>query len=122
MQLISFALLYSLEIRNVPFNLLETVKNELNNDTDNIFPNGTVLTSRIEVLVFQPSCKWTCALKILSCKLFLIASCPCNVTDDNSIRTVCIGPSTPPCLCSSQSYTVSLHHQFTPIRHVIFIV
>ena len=29
------------------------------------------------------------------------ASCSCNVTDDKSIRTVCTGPSTPPCLCRS---------------------
>jgi len=49
---------YSLEMRDVPFNLLDIIKSDLNNGIDNIVPNGTVLRSGIEVLVFQPNCKW----------------------------------------------------------------
>ena len=58
MELYSFALSYS--IRNAPFDIVDTIKNDLNNDTDNIFTNGTLLTlgSSIEVSVFQPNCKW----------------------------------------------------------------
>ena len=57
---ILFVLSFSLEIRNVPFNISE-FKNNLNNNTQNIFPNDTTLSpeSSIEVLVFQPNCKWT---------------------------------------------------------------
>jgi len=59
MQLLSFALSYSLETVRAPFELPETVKNSLNNNTVNIFPIGTILMPGrgIEVLVFQPNCK-----------------------------------------------------------------
>ena len=54
---ILFVLSFSLEI-NVPFNINE-FKNNLNNNTQNIFPNDTTLPpgSSTEVLVFQPNCK-----------------------------------------------------------------
>ena len=36
------------------------------------------------------------------------ASCLCNDTSNNAVRTVCSGPSTAPCICSAESCTVSI--------------
>ena len=36
------------------------------------------------------------------------ASCLCNDTSKNAVKTVCIGPSTAPCICSAESCTVSI--------------
>ena len=48
-------------------------------------------------------------IKLCATYFIFTVSCPCNVIDDDSVRIVCIGPSTPPCLCSSQSCLVSYH-------------
>ena len=37
-----------------------------------------------------------------------IASCLCNDTTNNAVRTICQGPSTAPCMCSDGSCMVSL--------------
>ena len=52
-----FVVSFSLETRKAPLNLLEIVKNDLNNDIDKIFPPVLTLRSMIEVLAFQPNCR-----------------------------------------------------------------
>ena len=39
------------------------------------------------------------------------ASCLCNDSSNNAVRTVCSGPSTAPCVCSAESCTVSTQLQ-----------
>ena len=37
-----------------------------------------------------------------------IVSCPCTDTSGDLVRSVCFGPSTAPCMCSSGGCTVSV--------------
>ena len=51
-----------------------------------------------------------------------IGSCSCNKTE-RTVRTICAGPSTPPCVCtSSQSCKVSYHFISLQLIHIIFTV
>ncbi|XP_065903440.1 uncharacterized protein [Dysidea avara] len=87
--LTSFSISFDLPSLNSFTNTIN-IENILNNESIKFLPNGTSLLTgtSIKVLAFQPN-----------------SSCLCNQTGDDFVRTVCTGPSTPPCLCSSQSCT-----------------
>ena len=51
--------------------------------------------------------------------LFIKGYCSCIADDKSTVRTVCAGPSTPPCLCSYKSCRVS-YSQDTPDSFYIY--
>ncbi|XP_065911152.1 adhesion G protein-coupled receptor L4-like [Dysidea avara] len=74
---------FTLQVTLLSANIIETVKNT----TSDALTAGSYVTSDddIVVIVFQPN-----------------SSCSCDTTiSPNAIQTVCTGPSTPPCKCTT---------------------
>ena len=125
----NIVLSFDLIITPVPANIAEIITNILEGSEHNRKRKQVnVIYEDVEVSAFQPNSKYCfplyCAVVIVYCVLcMLTASCSCNTDTVTTIRTVCTGPSTPPCLCnSSQSCRVSYYFISLHLISVIFTV
>ncbi|XP_065911114.1 adhesion G protein-coupled receptor L3-like [Dysidea avara] len=81
---VSFALSFNLQ-NSVTSNLIENIQNVLKRNS--LLPNRSNVTSEgFQIIIVHPG---------LSC------SCDVNVTNNDKMITVCVGPSDAPCLCDS---------------------
>ncbi|XP_065903442.1 adhesion G protein-coupled receptor L4-like [Dysidea avara] len=81
----NIVLSFDLIITPVPANIAEIITNILEGSEHNRKRKQVnVIYEDVEVSAFQPN-----------------TSCSCNTDTVTTIRTVCTGPSTPPCLCNS---------------------
>ena len=110
----NFTLSFGLLTSTVPPDIAENLTNILDGREHNrTRKQVNLIYEDVEVSAFQPNSESYflynhCAVIIRSIVHSIHAVyCSCNTDTETTIHTVCTGPSTPPCVCSSQNCTVS---------------
>jgi len=119
--MVSFAVSFDIPNSTVSTDIVDNITKSLNG-TEHGRTLELFVYEDIKVFAFQPNSK--CCFSLYCVILFSVvtASCSCVTDSDVIIRTVCTGPSTPPCLCDSQSCKVSYYFITLHLIYVIFTV